>query len=176
MSEASTFEELSLDPKLLAALTKHNFVSLTNPQAQAIPAALAGKDVWLRSSTGSGKTLAYTVPLLQKILTVQSELQHDDGVADVFACVLVPTRELCWQVEKVLKMLVSMCVDKYSSSNSSTRAIEVVGTATTSTSKSKSQQAEQIKAKFEKKSYYIVVGTPTQVCCILICSIDMFTC
>lgn len=40
-----SFEELSLDPRLLQALTEQKFTEPTLVQAEAIPLALGGKDV-----------------------------------------------------------------------------------------------------------------------------------
>ena len=41
----SSFSNLGLDPRLLQAVTKQKFSAPTSVQAQAIPLALAGKDI-----------------------------------------------------------------------------------------------------------------------------------
>src|SRR4029079_4510390 len=58
-------------------------------QARALPDALQGVDVLVRSPTGSGKTLAFVLPLRGR---------PDPGGARPSALVLVPTRELASQV------------------------------------------------------------------------------
>ncbi|XP_057542510.1 DEAD-box ATP-dependent RNA helicase 16 isoform X2 [Amaranthus tricolor] len=91
--DCKTFEELSLDPRLLRALNKKGIVKPTPIQQVAIPLILEGKDVVARAKTGSGKTFAYLLPLLQKLYT-------DSGSNTRLApssFVLVPTRELCQQ-------------------------------------------------------------------------------
>lgn len=174
-----TFEQLHLDPKLLAALQKANFVKLTQPQKHAIPAALEGKDVWLKSSTGSGKTLAYAIPAIQRILTSRNPPSSAPAAAgnaggasktatptDVHALVLVPTKELCWQVERVFRTLTRYCSSAQDAESpvfsSVAKTIEVVGLVPTG--KTAKQQQEALAQKFTKKNtYYVVVGTPTQV-------------
>lgn len=82
-----SFSSLSLVPKLVQALPQ-NVVKPTDIQALVIPQMLAEKDVLAQANTGSGKTLAYLLPLLQRLLPNP----------DHQALVLVPTRELAFQV------------------------------------------------------------------------------
>lgn len=69
-------------------------------QAQVWPLALQGRDVIGIAETGSGKTLAYVLPALVHIIA-QEELKSEEGPICV---VLVPTRELAFQIEKVCKI------------------------------------------------------------------------
>ncbi|WP_111874775.1 DEAD/DEAH box helicase [Aeromonas bivalvium] len=88
-----TFNELHLDPALLAALP----VGLHTPtriQQLAIPAALARQDLLALARTGSGKTLAFGLPLLQGLDAASDRVQ---------GLVLVPTRELASQVSAALQ-------------------------------------------------------------------------
>lgn len=48
-----------------------------------------------RAKTGSGKTFAYLLPLLHKLFTQSSSTKNLAPTA----LILVPTRELCQQVE-----------------------------------------------------------------------------
>ncbi|KAJ4962324.1 hypothetical protein NE237_022263 [Protea cynaroides] len=102
--EIKTFEELSLDPRLIRALTKKGITKPTPIQQVAIPLILEGKDVVARAKTGSGKTFAYLLPLLQKIFS-------DVGSPKTAPCalVLVPTRELCQQVYSEVLSLIEVC-------------------------------------------------------------------
>ncbi|OJD24592.1 ATP-dependent RNA helicase DBP9 [Blastomyces percursus] len=96
---AHSFENLNLDPRLLQALTQQKFAKPTLIQAEAIPLALAGKDVLARARTGSGKTAAYLLPILQSILQKKA---NDPTHKAILALILVPTRELAEQVHKTV--------------------------------------------------------------------------
>ncbi|MBV7439099.1 DEAD/DEAH box helicase [Aeromonas sp. sif2416] len=88
-----TFNELALDPALLAALPA-DLHTPTRIQQLAIPAALAGQDLLALAQTGSGKTLAFGLPLLQRLDPASDRVQ---------GLVLVPTRELATQVSAALQ-------------------------------------------------------------------------
>ena len=53
----------SLNPYLSAG-----YENATPVQAQAIPAALTGRDLLVSSHTGSGKTAAFLLPSIQRML------------------------------------------------------------------------------------------------------------
>ncbi len=57
-----------IDARLVAALRERGITLPYTHQAEAIGAALAGKDVTVVTSTASGKTLCYNAPVLQSIL------------------------------------------------------------------------------------------------------------
>jgi len=82
------FSELGLSEKSLAALARAGFEAPTPIQAQAIPPALAGKDVIGCAATGTGKTLAFVLPIVERI----------EGKHGTRALVLAPTRELALQI------------------------------------------------------------------------------
>ena len=88
-----TFDELHLDPALLAALPAELHTP-TRIQQLAIPAALKGQDLLALAQTGSGKTLAFGLPLLQGLDSASDRVQ---------GLVLVPTRELATQVSAALQ-------------------------------------------------------------------------
>ncbi len=91
-----SFKELGLAPYLLQTIAKQEFQKPTAIQDQAIPVILKGKDVLGIAPTGSGKTAAYALPILQNLEgKTKTKSRH------VNALVLVPTRELAGQVEKV---------------------------------------------------------------------------
>ena len=89
----STFAELHLSPKSLAALDRAGFEHPTPIQAQAIPPALAGKDVIGTAATGTGKTAAFLLPIIERLA----------GKTGTRALVLAPTRELALQIAEELK-------------------------------------------------------------------------
>ena len=117
---------VGLDVRLRKALSRLGYVRPTLVQSRSLPLAVtSGRDLLVRARTGSGKTLAYCLPLLHKILSLKSGGgagavggEDDDDDADdhfVRAVVLVPTRELCSQVQKTLTELTYYCDDVISS-------------------------------------------------------------
>ncbi|KAJ5716927.1 ATP-dependent RNA helicase dbp9 [Penicillium malachiteum] len=104
--EELDFEALGLDPRLRQALIKEKFSKPTLVQSKAIPLALEGKDILARAKTGSGKTAAYVLPVLQAILQRKS---NDPSLKATTGLILVPTRELAEQVQKVVTSFTSFC-------------------------------------------------------------------
>ena len=91
------FTHLDLDPALLRATKELGFTRPTPIQEQAIPQALAGRDLLACAMTGSGKTAAFLLPILQRLLG------KSRGVTR--ALVLTPTRELAAQIHQSLEEL-----------------------------------------------------------------------
>lgn len=89
------FDTLGIAPDLLDALAAQGLTEPTPIQRDAIPLALAGRDLIGLARTGSGKTLAFGLPLLQRAT---------DGAPA--GLVVTPTRELALQVTSVLRGLV----------------------------------------------------------------------
>jgi ATP-dependent RNA helicase DeaD len=94
--EGDSFQSLGLPQNLLRALAKLEFARATPVQAQAIPPALAGRDVLALAGTGTGKTLAFGLPIIAKL--------SDDP--DARALILAPTRELAAQVMTALRAVI----------------------------------------------------------------------
>ena len=95
-SDKPLFADLGLSPEILQAVTALGFEQPAPIQANAIPPALAGRDVVGQSQTGSGKTMAFAIPVVQMID------QRERGVRALIMC---PTRELAMQVcEEVHKL------------------------------------------------------------------------
>ncbi|HEU5208825.1 MAG TPA: DEAD/DEAH box helicase [Longimicrobiales bacterium] len=89
-ARAGGFADLGLHEHLMRALDRLEFTTPTAVQAEAIPAASAGRDVLACASTGSGKTAAFLLPLLEQL--------RETPRGETRALVLVPTRELAAQV------------------------------------------------------------------------------
>jgi ATP-dependent RNA helicase RhlE len=83
-----SFQELNLSAKTLEALGRAGFEQPTPIQAQAIPPALAGRDVIGTAATGTGKTAAFLLPIIERL----------SGRTGTRALVLAPTRELALQI------------------------------------------------------------------------------
>lgn len=94
------FKELGLDNRLLKNLNHYAFTKATDIQQQAIPVAIAGKDLLASSKTGSGKTLAFVLPMLHKSLKTKAFSARDPR-----GLILAPTRELAKQVYGELRSM-----------------------------------------------------------------------
>ncbi|RJQ45868.1 MAG: DEAD/DEAH box helicase, partial [Gammaproteobacteria bacterium] len=57
-----SFQSLNLDARLLRAIEASGYTTPTEIQSQAIPAALAGRDLMASAQTGTGKTAAFVLP------------------------------------------------------------------------------------------------------------------
>lgn len=89
------FKSLNLPDGLMQALDDMGFNTPTPIQAQAIPAALKGKDILGSAQTGTGKTGAFGIPLIAGLM--------NNGRAT--ALIMTPTRELAMQVLKALEAM-----------------------------------------------------------------------
>ncbi|KAI6240919.1 RNA helicase [Aphelenchoides fujianensis] len=78
----ASFAHFGLNEKLMNRLRRCEFQTPTPIQAQAIPAALSGRDVLGLAATGSGKTLAYVLPAIVHVLN-QSDQKHKSKEAQV---------------------------------------------------------------------------------------------
>ena len=97
-----TFEELGLDEVILRAVSELGFESPTPIQAAAIPVMLqTDDDILGLAQTGTGKTAAFGLPLLHHLM--QAPFIYE-SVRTTRALVLAPTRELCMQISKDLKL------------------------------------------------------------------------
>ena len=96
-----SFENLGLAPFLLRALAEQGYENPTPIQQQAIPLALAGRDLLAGAQTGTGKTAAFGLPLLQHLGTASQEVRS--GPRKPRALILAPTRELATQVHDSLR-------------------------------------------------------------------------
>lgn len=91
-----TFLDFGLSNEVQSAIAAMGFEEPSPIQAEAIPIALAGKDMIGQAQTGTGKTTAFGVPLIERITT------NDGGIQGL---VLAPTRELAVQVAEELNRI-----------------------------------------------------------------------
>ncbi|WP_238596839.1 DEAD/DEAH box helicase [Psychromonas sp. psych-6C06] len=131
-------DDLPVDRRLLMSLSHLGFTETTEIQAQAIPVAVAGKDLLASSKTGSGKTLAFLLPAMQRVLKTRALTKRDPRVL-----ILTPTRELAKQVYSQLRLLVA---------NTSLKSTLVLG------GENFNDQVKQL-----DKDPHFVVGTPGRI-------------
>jgi len=91
------FAALKLDKSLLQGVKDLGFSRPTPIQLDAIPPAMAGRDVLACAMTGSGKTAAFLLPILNHLLARPRRTTR--------ALVLTPTRELAAQILAELENL-----------------------------------------------------------------------
>ena len=91
------FTGFGLDAAILRATREVGFTRPTPVQKDAIPPALAGRDVLACAMTGSGKTAAFLLPIMQRLLGKRRGTTR--------ALVVTPTRELAAQIDAHLSEL-----------------------------------------------------------------------
>ncbi len=89
------FSDFTVHPMLHTNIERKGYTLPSPIQDQAIPHALAGKDVIGIANTGTGKTVAFAVPVLQRLLTNRESS----------ALIIAPTRELAQQIEEEFKAM-----------------------------------------------------------------------
>ena len=89
-----TFKELNISEPILKALVNKKYETPTPIQEQAIPVALAGRDLLGIAQTGTGKTAAFAIPIIQQLHKAQPENRK----REIRALIVTPTRELAAQI------------------------------------------------------------------------------
>ncbi|EEQ27761.1 ATP-dependent rRNA helicase spb4 [Microsporum canis CBS 113480] len=94
----------SLSQWILDAVSAMGFSRMTPVQASAIPLFMGNKDVVVEAVTGSGKTMSFLIPVIEKLLRLDSAVKkHHVG-----AIIVSPTRsELAEQIHTVLLSLLA---------------------------------------------------------------------
>lgn len=93
-TKGNDFEDYFLKRELLMGIFEKGYEKPSPIQEEAIPVALAGKQVLARAKNGTGKTGAFVIPMLEKCSTANNSIQ---------GLILVPTRELALQTSSVVK-------------------------------------------------------------------------
>jgi superfamily II DNA/RNA helicase len=93
---ALKFNDFGLNKQLQQVIADRGFDRPTKIQEELIPKMMLGQDVVAVSETGSGKTGAYLIPILNQYL---SKRQAPDQFQTL---IVVPTRELAYQIDKEL--------------------------------------------------------------------------
>ncbi len=93
--QTASFDGLGIAPRVLEILDRLEFVTPTPIQQKAIPLGIEGKDLVGIAQTGTGKTLAFAIPVVQRLSQLKGK-----------CLVLVPTRELAYQVDETFQLLI----------------------------------------------------------------------
>lgn len=100
MEARVSFAELDLAPEVLDAVRDAGYTHPTPIQQQAIPLALAGRDLIGLAQTGTGKTAGFTLPIVHNLVMSPLFGENSEPVHRVRVLILTPTRELAVQVEE----------------------------------------------------------------------------
>jgi ATP-dependent RNA helicase RhlE len=92
-----SFDAFKFHPQIVAGLKAQGYSTPTPIQVEAIPHALAHRDVLGLAQTGTGKTAAFALPILQRLIS------GPRGV--IRALVIAPTRELAEQIRESFEAL-----------------------------------------------------------------------
>lgn len=92
-----SFDGMGIAPEILEMLDNLKFEHPTPIQHKAIPVAVDGADVIGVAQTGTGKTLAFTIPVVQRLSQKKGQ-----------CLVVVPTRELAYQVNETFKKITKL--------------------------------------------------------------------
>ena len=134
--EHMSFEALGLHASLVQAVVDSGYTTPTPVQLQAVPAAIAGRDLLVSSQTGSGKTAAFMLPALHRLAQAEPTPVGKTPAQEAQAAkargervrfkpaqpkmlVLTPTRELALQV--------TSNTDKYTAHMRRVRCVSILG-------------------------------------------------
>ena len=90
------WSELNLKETTIKGIIRKGLFNPSPVQEESIPIIKSGADIIARSKNGTGKTAAFLIPTIDKIDVKKKKIQ---------AMILVPTRELALQTERVIKEL-----------------------------------------------------------------------
>ena len=88
-----SFEQFSLDHRVISGIKSVGFTTPTPIQQQAIPIALEGRDLLGLAQTGTGKSAVFILPILHRLCSKAASHK-------VRALIVVPTRELAEQIHQ----------------------------------------------------------------------------
>lgn len=94
------WQEIGIHPKLIEILNNEGITHATSFQQEAMPAIHKGKHVLLAAETGCGKTLTYLLPMIQNLMGRKATEMNTPK-----ALILVPNRELAYQIGTVAEIL-----------------------------------------------------------------------
>ncbi len=90
------FDDMNLREELLRGIYAYGFEKPSTIQQRAIVPCVKGLDLVAQVQSGTGKTATYSISILQKVDTSHAQCQ---------ALILVPTRGLAQQIQKVVMAL-----------------------------------------------------------------------
>jgi translation initiation factor 4A len=95
-----SFDEMKLKDEILRGIYAYGFEKPSPIQQQAIVPIIQKKDIIAQAQSGTGKTGTFTISILQRINFNEQSPQ---------ALIIVPTRELAQQIQKVISSIGTYC-------------------------------------------------------------------
>jgi len=95
-NEIKNWDDFDIKPNLLRGIYSYGFEKPSEIQKKAILPIITQKDIIAQAQSGTGKTGAFSVSSLQYI---------DTNIKESQVIIIVPTRELVMQINKVMKSL-----------------------------------------------------------------------
>ena len=129
------FDQLDLQPAILAALAEIGYETPSPIQAACIPHLLAGQDILGEAQTGTGKTAAFALPALDRVDLARRAPQ---------VLVLTPTRELAIQVAEAFQ--------RYASRMAGFHVLPLYG-----------GQSMVVQLRQLQRGAHVIVGTPGRI-------------
>lgn len=90
------FEDYFLQRDLLKGIFEKGYEKPSPIQEEAIPIALAGRNILARAKNGTGKTAAFVIPSLERSDASKDHIQ---------VVIVVPTRELALQTSAEVRLM-----------------------------------------------------------------------
>jgi ATP-dependent RNA helicase DDX6/DHH1 len=90
------WNQMNLKETTVQGIIRKGLFNPSPVQEESIPIIQSGADIIARSKNGTGKTAAFLIPTIDKIDVKKKKIQ---------AMILVPTRELALQTERVIQEL-----------------------------------------------------------------------
>ncbi|MEI8017644.1 MAG: DEAD/DEAH box helicase [Schlesneria sp.] len=137
-----SFADLGLCEPILNAIKSEGYETPTPIQAQAIPHALTGRDLFGCAQTGTGKTAAFALPIIHRLM--EAGVPSAKVRRPIRALILAPTRELAIQIAD--------CILAYSQHTQIRHTLIFGGVS----------QVPQVRAL--QRGIDIVVATPGRLC------------
>jgi len=94
------FKKIGLCDEVVQGILATGYNAPTEIQAEAIPIAIAGKDMIGCAQTGTGKTAAFVLPILNRIATSGKKKGKKEKIRSL---IITPTRELAVQIDRSVK-------------------------------------------------------------------------
>ena len=130
-----SFNEFTLKPELLTALSELGYEKPTPVQEKSIPILIKNQDLLAQAQTGTGKTAAFALPIITQLDIKQKKPQ---------ALIIVPTRELAIQVAEAFQSYAKYLRDFH--------VIPIYG-----------GQAYKIQLRGLQRGTQVIVGTPGRI-------------
>uniref|UniRef100_A0A0N5BAJ7 ATP-dependent RNA helicase n=1 Tax=Strongyloides papillosus TaxID=174720 RepID=A0A0N5BAJ7_STREA len=108
---ANSWETSGLDPVLCKNIQIAAYKRPREIQKRVIPLMLKGQNLQVSARTGCGKTVSYIIPIIHQVSASKSKDGYKETPQSPFAIIIVPSKELAFQVsDRILKLTTGLNV------------------------------------------------------------------